>query len=662
MKSKNQNKSPKVKNDIYRRNMAALKKHYPDLARAVKGVPVGRGYEIIHTGPGRHPTLRAVEQDMLYYDPADPLQDVQGQLALLDLKNTRLAVVLGVGLGYEALLFTGNIAPGQGTNYVLVIEKDPEIFKAALLTTDLVSLITSPSFHFMVGIPEGDMYVEMRKYLSDKSRFMLLGAASPVYHMSALQLNGDYYLKVLMSLKEAGFHQVLNFGNCPTDSLVGVENMLDNLGEITGNPGINLLFNKFRGRPAVIVSTGPSLDKNKHLLRGLEGRALVIAPDASLKVLLDMGVKPHLVTSLERLRVASRCFEGLAAEEVQDVYLAACPVIYNEVYGAYPGPRVIVYRNFDHFKWLGVDRGILDIMISSGNMAFKVAAALGCDPIILVGQDLAFDRGGKSHAAGNVYGERQEMYYKGKPISVKGNDGDPIDTTHIWYQALKAYEMDVAEYGGTCINSTEGGAYIPGTRVMPLQESLEKYARKTFDPLGIIKGALGVFSPDHAEEDARGVSRLIEKTMSDLEGITGHCRAGLQALEVHGEELESLKGKPSTDDRDKRRVAELEEIVLSPKRACHTDYHHTYQLFFMHIFQSFSIKFDMQALGIPGGHTSREAARAEILLRHGEWYRVAAGMAGICLDLLARAKGRVADRNPRTLKPWEGDDMDEKRN
>ena len=199
-----------------------------------------------------------------------------------------------------------------------------------------------------------------------------------------MKLHKEYYLNALKQLRESGAHQVLHFGNDPKDSLIGVENMLNNLNEIISNPGINLLFDKFKKKPAVIVSTGPSLNKNKHLLKGLEKKALLIAPDASLKIMLAMGVKPHMVVALERTMGIYKMFDGLKEEDVNNVYLAACPVIDKRLYEAYPGPRIIVYRNFDHFKWLGIDKGILDIQLSAGNMAFKIAAALGCDPIILI--------------------------------------------------------------------------------------------------------------------------------------------------------------------------------------------------------------------------------------------------------------------------------------
>lgn len=93
--------------------------------------------------------------------------------------------------------------------------------------------------------------------------------------------------------------------------------MLANIKVILENPGINLLYNRFSEKPAIVVATGPSLNKNKHLLKGLEDKALIISVDASLKILMEMGVKPHLVTSLERVPQVANLIDGFTASELK---------------------------------------------------------------------------------------------------------------------------------------------------------------------------------------------------------------------------------------------------------------------------------------------------------------------------------------------------------
>jgi hypothetical protein len=627
---------------IYLKNLQALRQHYPTLAAQLEMTMPGR-YQLVYTANNKLPTLFDKAENFTYYRPDDPLGDVRGQLEALGLKNTRMAIFLGFGLGYELAYYIRNLAVKQNTSFILVIEKDLEIFKTALQVADYSTLFANNKISFMVGMPEDKLYYEMRTYLADNSRFMFLKTTKPVYHSSSLKLNKTYYLNALKHFREGGKDQVLHFGNDPNDSLIGVKNMLANLDEIAYNPGINRLYNSFKGKPAVIISTGPSLNKNIHLLKGLEEKALLIAVDTSLKVMMAKGLKPHMVTSLERTITVKKLMEGFNETEVKDVFYAACPVIDPEVYQAYPGPRIIVYRNFDHFKWLNIDRGILDVKKSSANMAFKIAEALGCDPIILIGQDLAFGNDGFTHAEGAASGNKQAKYSELNSFEVKGNYSETVRTTEMWYNFLKGYEIDIATYKGRCINSTEGGAYIQGTSIMSFEEAIDNYCSAPFVPLDIIRARLATYTYDDIENDLTTLKELIDATSSDFRKIKELCNTGKELYEHHKANLISLLAEKNGSKLSSGDINKLFNTILEPKTEIIEQYNHTYQLFFMHVLQSFSIKFEMEQTTIIEKYDNRDLAVAEIALRHSEWYTVVGGLATKMLELLNMADEKLAD-------------------
>lgn len=595
---------------FYRANLAALQQHYPELARRVAQCPFTARYRVQPSlRKDGTPNLYCAEKDFLYYDNTDPLRDAERQLAALQLKNVRLALCCGVGLGYEVIHFVNDLANAMHTQALIIIEKDLELFKLACCYTNLTPSISNQNTFFLVGADPDALYVPLKNKIKNNNWYILLRTLKAIYHPSSLHLDKDYYLAALRTLNQAGLHAVNDFGNCPEDSLIGIENMLANLPLIISNPGINRLFGNFRNKPAVVIATGPSLNKNKHLLKGLEQKALLISVDASLKLLLEMGIRPHLVTSLERVILVNRFFENIPPEALSETYLAACPVIRREVYDLYHGPKVIVYRNLDHFKWLQIERGILDIKASAGNMAFKIAAALGCNPIILVGQDLAFDRAGATHASGHALGEKQESFYRDL-LTVPGNDGQPIQTSQTLYSFLKGYEMDLAEYEGTCINATEGGAFIQGTKIMPLAEAIGQYIHEAWHPLTVIRSHLNPPDPAETEKDLRQVLANIDRTGAELERIADVCKASLLLIEETAPQLQ----------RDNAaQVREFLNQVEDQKRNCAGDYH-TYQLFFAHVIQSFSIQFEMAMQAIPENYPNETEALAEIALRHREWF------------------------------------------
>lgn len=631
-------------NSLYHRNLHALKKRYPALVAQITRIKL-RNYRIDYPNGSEIPNLYLKPLHQFYYDINNPLEDTIKKIDELKLKNSRIAIFLGMGLGYELLCYTQRFAVEQNTVHIAVIEKDPEMLRAAMETIDLCEVIEHPGIELFVGISPEKLYVEFREYLSTQARYLFMKAVNPVYHPSSLMLDKNYYLQSLASFREGAVQVLTCFGNCPDDSIIGLNNMLDNLEEVIKNPGINLLYDYFKGKPAVVVSTGPSLNKNKHLLKDLEDKALIIAPDASLKVLMEMGVRPHMVTSLERDPGIAPLLSGYTPEQLENVYLAACPVLMPECFQVYNGPRVIVCRNFDHFHWMGIDRGMLPIKNSAGNMAFNVAAAMGCDPIILIGQDLAFSRTGETHARGAHYGDKQEYFYsEDRHLEVMGNDGQPILTTNTWFIFLKDYETDIAEYGGKCINSTEGGAYINGTTVMPFADAIQKYIIKDFYPRRHLAEILSSFEVEDARQDKNKVLKVIEDTLSDLEQLLSYCQEGLKTCEKYQSELTSALSTPEIINSNLlSRLPEIEKEIYSWRQKC-DEKHDTFQLFLMHIVQSFMITFQIAMEAIPGKHNDRNLANIEILSCQHEWYAVLYDLILVCLKSLADAQKRLKEK------------------
>lgn len=627
---------------VYKRNIEALYECYPEYAEKIERVEIKKRYRPVLTGSAQRFNIYSLDKNLFYYDQEDPIEDARKQIEILNLKNARVAVFLGFGLGFIVDYYAKFISDKQKTQFMIIIESDLELFKTALSFIDYSPMIRNTNIKLMLGEELANIFVILEQYLRDIRLINLLKCIKPVYHESAFKLDNDYYMGVLKQITDSVIYMRQFFGNNPHDSLIGVENMLDNIGEIVENPGINLLYNQFKGKPAVIVSTGPSLNKNKHLLKGLEDKALILCPDASLRILLDMGVKPHLVTSLERIPETATLMSGFKKEEVEDVYYAATPVIPNKAYQVYPGPRIIVYRNFDHFKWLGIDRGILEIKHSSGNMAFKIADALGCDPIILIGQDLAFSREGRTHASGTMFGENQEKTnahaYVNK-FEVMGNDGQPILTMDAWDTFRKAYEVDIAAYKGTCINSTEGGAFINGTVIMPLKEAIDKYINETFNPLEKIKDLLLQFTKSDMNNDIEKIVPLIDSTLNDLENMASFCMEGLEEIKESREYFDSIINNEESNIEDLKE--KLKPILEYKKKVLETM--PTMQLFLMHIVQSYHISFEIDLYALWERYDTEAQALAKTAVEHMKWFAIIHDIIKICIGSLNKARDRVTE-------------------
>ncbi|GAG26709.1 unnamed protein product, partial [marine sediment metagenome] len=260
--------------------------------------------------------------------------------------------------------------------------------------------------------------------------------------------------------------------------------------------------------PGVLVASGPSLNKNMHLLRGLRDSSLIISCDASLIPILKRGIRPHLVTSIERTPGVDLFYKGI--DNFSGIYFIALPILVPKTIDAFKGRKFIAYRDYSHFNWLEEEKGALAVGISVANLAFKIFIELGCDPIILIGQDLAYAEDGDTHVKGDIFGSRDEYVLNQPVIELEGNDGKPVKSEKMWEIMKYTYEEDLAAYQGTCINATECGAKILGAKLMPFKDAIEKYCTEEFKPHLILDEAYSNFMKDFDSKEK--IKKIQKKT------------------------------------------------------------------------------------------------------------------------------------------------------
>lgn len=577
---------------FFEKNLNTLKKHRPELAYKIETFkPSGNFQVITSNNPKKVPNLIYVPQKFFGYDNNDPIGVVQRDI-INRVKVPNLNLFFGFGLGYEIITHLQTFRPKE--RVLVVIDPDLEPFYLAMQTIDLTPIISDNNVIFLLNEPIGNMFVHLHSIMMMGNLKLFSKAINIIDNPLSLRLHTDYFKSVMRHLKDAVREVLLYYGNDPWDSLIGIENTFLNINEIIENPGIKDLKGVFKGKPGVVVATGPSLNKNIDLLRGLENKAVICAADASVRVMKKYGLKPHLVTSLERVLPTAKLFEGLTEEDVRDVYLSACPVIRQETYANFPGKRIIVYRNFATFKWLDIDKGILDIGPSAANMAFKVLEFLGCDPIILIGQDLAFGEDDVTHADGATFGQKEEQYHtKRKILEVEGNYKPKIKTTDIWYKFLKYYEKDISQYSGKVINATEGGAKIPGTEIMTFKEAIEKYIKDDIDTIKTIESFLIYPSEEEKKHYRKMMIKKVEDAIDFSDQVIKEMKRGKELTSKFNKEVIEVFQKENRID-DKLAQALFEE-AQTPLEIFSTQ---KFYEIFMHFVQSYYISTFVDIYGI----------------------------------------------------------------
>lgn len=267
-------------------------------------------------------------------------------------------------------------------------------------------------------------------------------------------------------------------GNSIYDSLVGLINNLKNVKAISENVDVARLKNIFKDVPAFVVAAGPSLDKNIHQLKKAKGKSLIIAVDTIAQKLIDNGITPDFVCSVERGAIVWDYFYK-DRDYPADVRLVSSLVVDPRIVKKFKHKAILPMRSrvreyawlaeqlnltSDYFMWMGA---------SCAHIAMGLALHVGASPIVMVGQDLAYgDKG--THAEGTVY-EQKPLDEENDEIWVPGYYGGQVRTRKIWLEFKQLFETKFAEIDRLIINATEGGAEIKGAIPQKLADVIGRW-------------------------------------------------------------------------------------------------------------------------------------------------------------------------------------------
>ena len=256
------------------------------------------------------------------------------------------------------------------------------------------------------------------------------------------------------------------------------DNFLENIPHLLESPDITSLSGLFQNIPCFLVGAGPSLSKNVELLKKENDRALIFSANAAFNRLNQEGVQPQITGVLEGSDV-SHHLRGMKG--ISQTYLAV---------EACSNPRHFQLESKGRFvfhsqKWSAELLGKSVFVPNGGHVGsagFTMAVLLGCNPLLLVGQDLSFE-GDKVHAEGaedsSILTENEET------VGIPREERRAIarrsmSAYQMWYEESAAY-LRREDPQRILLNATEGGATIPGIPNVSLQEALEKFCRNEFD-------------------------------------------------------------------------------------------------------------------------------------------------------------------------------------
>jgi hypothetical protein len=349
------------------------------------------------------------------------------------------------------------------------IEPEPAPLASRLAHEDLSVCLSDPRVFVSLGAPPASVLRRLNRELAwvDNARALPL----PTRHHGAEARWQPLLVATLARIQQ-------RWQNVLTDlrlSPVRWENTCANLPAFLAAPGIDALAGAFAGTPLVLVAAGPSLDDALPFLRRIAPHALIVTGNTSFRALASHGLSPHLTVTVDPFPSTDLGYSG---QPLGDTHLVS-PVF------AYPG----VHRRFTGRMFGLTDESLLlarlraaaglpppPALLGEATVSatiINLAAYLGCDRVVFVGQDFAIADDGRTHAADTFYTDLGCNRQDSEQIHRLPGTTRPevtVPTRHLWY--LRIVEGYIARTPHIrFLNTSHRGAAIAGATFATYDEA-----------------------------------------------------------------------------------------------------------------------------------------------------------------------------------------------
>lgn len=544
-------------NEVFEKNFRLLKKYQPHLYLKldsyIKGNYIAKNTSIERILLARQDDLviniavRTLGKDYVLCDHEDPINEAYAWIDRYIDPSNSVDIVFGIGMAFHLEVLTTSFPNKK----ILIIEPNFDLFYQILQIRNL------------------DFLIEKAEILVDEDQDTILNKISTFFWSSdeggiqiePLEVYAELFPEIWEDLRSRFVKRVQSFTvDIVTRRKFGelwVHNNIKNLNLIAGASNAAELIGKFKGIPGILVSAGPSLKKNVHLLKELKDKCVIMAAGSAVTVLQDFGITPHFMMGIDAGEAEGKIHEGVISK---DIYFLYSNQVSPKSIKSYTGPKFLMnypmdlYTN-EFFKRIKTKADFFLSGPSVANTCFDMLYKMGCDPIILVGQDLAYtDESNYANEEPGALSERIREN-KGAYIPTKDIYGNEVYTIPAYLAMKNWFEgyFEKLAQKVEIINATEGGLNIEHAANETLVNVMNKYQFKGQDIDKIIKEIhlIGRFS-----------DRIDNEVQDYLQDIT----LEMDKLAVHSQEQIKLVKLIENDVCDPRRNRrEYERVTNSIK-------------------------------------------------------------------------------------------------
>lgn len=443
-------------------------------------------------------------KDIYLHNRENPVLEAQSIFSGTTNEPVSICFIYGIGLGY---LFQVASLSSKGT--VILYEPDLDLLKTVFNLVDFSKDLSKPNVFLTNDFKKACSIIHSKSGMKNFPYMLSLP--------SQREMDSVGFDSLVKSLRDTIGSYFLDLKYTKEKFYPTLWMLLYNIPNLINETPLIKVKDACKGKTAVIVSAGPTLDRDIEILKKYRDKFVLFTVGTALKTLTEHNIKPDFVCVIESFN-SSPQLEGV---DLSDVYFITEPYSHGFL-------RKFNFKKiFSHISannpvnhlWSEICGEDIKEYWSKGTVSYTAmnsARILGCSKIILVGQDLAYIEG-QCYSKNSVYKdlictfdkENNKWEIKAKDFEqfaeslspypeyqqrveaakrrlanlnsslyyVKGINGDMIPTESVYAAFVKplsefAEHFNDREY----INTSLVGAQLDGFKNMSLEDALKDSA------------------------------------------------------------------------------------------------------------------------------------------------------------------------------------------
>lgn len=322
-----------------------------------------------------------VYKNTYLHNRQNPLSEAKEIFSMAANSPVAIHLVYGLGLGY---LFQVASANSAGT--VILYEPDLNILRIVFSLVDFSNDILKNNVFISDSLEKTGEYI----YKKSNTKNTPLMLTTPAYR----DMNTQKFNEMVETLQRMVGRYNLDLKYTQQKFFPIARTIIQNIPNLIKEPPLSSIKDFYKGQTAVVVSAGPTLDRNIETIKKYRDNIVLIVVGTSMKTIAKHGITPDFLCIIETYD-SSKQIEGLDLSEVNFI---------TEPFSNINLRKFKFKQIYSHISdnmpvnsfWSNIINENTEEYLSKGTVSYtalNVARILGCSKIVMVGQDLAYIEG-----------------------------------------------------------------------------------------------------------------------------------------------------------------------------------------------------------------------------------------------------------------------------